>query len=239
VRRPDAFFAIHLRDRPNDHTPQHSRMKHESSLYNTSGLEEWLVYSSISLKGFSITIVGENETYLGHGTQVTSGQRDLAISITGFGRKIDIGFKPEPTASRIRKFLGSTPYIGILHLDGREVGLCEVKDSHSEEEPMVRLRCKALSIALEVHRSRPNAVRCPLIISGSNYWQAVFEDYLFMSSKRQRALPQHLNPDDFVGSLRTTRHSQEPFGGELEAIGTIVAIIDLLAKPEYMKLDII
>ena len=181
------------------------KRRHDSPLFTTSGLEEWLVYCSVSWKSFVVSIVNGDQSYTGQGQYALSGPKEFSFSLSGFGNQIDMTFEQEPTASRRRKFFGTAPLVSSFLLDQQQVGECRVNNGYGEDDPVIQLRSKRLGVALQVLRHHPSLVYCPLLLCGSDYWQGVFEEYVMMEISRRRLLPKVRHPADFLGSLRKTK----------------------------------
>lgn len=212
--------------------------QHDSPLFTTVGLEEWLLYCSVSLKGVVVSIVDGDQSYTGQGSYTFARPREFSFSVSGLGQQIDMTFEPEPTANRMRKLFGTATLVSAFRLGQQTVGECHVKDGYGENDPVIQLRSKSLGVALQVCRSSSSLVYCPLVLRGSDYCEGVFEKYVMMDRARRRFLPKVRHSADFVGSLRKIRFSEEPFAGELPAIAAITAIVGLLVHPEYMKIDV-
>jgi hypothetical protein len=143
--------------------------------------------------------------------------------------------KPDPRAAFRRRFFGTAPLIGTWQMDDVTIG--SVRIDPFVPNRIVELHSDALSCHLVAAQSFPTAVSSPLVVSGLKNCEMVLEDYASLSGVCRRSLPDDPPKGNFVGSCRSSRGLTEQNAPPLEAIGLMVAIVELLVRPVYMRID--
>src|SRR5882724_3651380 len=176
--------------------------KHETNLFSTPPLEEWLLYFKQRPATFEFTVTNGSTQHVAHGRCAFLFAVDLSISIAGFARSIKLQLESDKTKGKLRRFFGTAPLLGDIFLNEEPTGRCITQNSHKPDIPVIRVENRKPAWALEAYRAAPKHVSCPLLVFGLPGFEVVLEDYYTITRELRRRLPDTPLRRHFVGSCR-------------------------------------
>lgn len=209
---------------------------HLSPLFSAAPIREPLIYFKRSWKTFSITFSEVDSSQVFNGTYKFSGAINLDVSVEALPSPISLSLKPDPNYGLFRKMGGTAPLLGDILCEGQQLGNCRVENSHSENDPVIRIRGDSLPGKLDAFRSDPILVSCPLLVFGIRDCEMVMQDYSSLTREQRRCLPDAYPKRQFVGSCRSIRFNSDFMGSYIQFLAILVAVNEFIVKDSYMSI---
>ena len=139
-------------------------------------------------RNFQMTLRCPDSELTARGTYNLTVSQELSVQLEGLGPRPPVNLNLLRANSNI--WTGHSTLAGDITVEGETVGHCEVKNSHTKDEPVVRIDLVGSTLCLEAFRTHPRRTACPLGVRGVTGAEVVLGDFRML--REYRLLPPEL-----------------------------------------------